>query len=48
LDEERNYNRRLISEMIHIKKQKSALNLKKDTELLHPLYHELFDGSSQT
>jgi len=49
LDEEINYvkyNKRLISEMIHIKKQKQGLNLKKDTDLLHPIYHELFDGSS--
>jgi len=48
LDEEINYNKRLISEMIHIKKQKQGLNLKKDTDLLHPIYHELFDGSSRT
>jgi len=47
LDEEINYNKRLISEMIHIKKQKHGLNLKKDTDLLHPIYDELFDGSSQ-
>jgi len=46
LDEEINYNKRLISEMIHIKKQKLGLNLKKDTDLLHPIYHELFDRSS--
>jgi len=46
LDEEKNYNKRLISEMIHIKKQKLGLNLKKDTELLHPIYHELLDRSS--
>jgi len=43
LDEERNYNKRLIFEMIHIKKQRQGLNLKKDTELLHPIYNELFD-----
>jgi len=43
LDEELNYNKRLISEMIHIKKQKQGLNLKKDTDLLHPIYNNLFD-----
>jgi len=42
LDEELNLNRRLISEMIHIKKQKKGLNLKKDTDLLHPIYSDLF------
>jgi len=31
LDEEINYNKRLISEMINIKKQRQSLNLKKDT-----------------
>jgi len=41
LDEEINYNRRLISEMINIKKQKNGLNLKKDTDLLHPVYDDL-------
>jgi len=42
LDEELNFNKRLVSEMIHIKKQKQGLNLKKDTDLLHPIYSELF------
>jgi len=42
LDEELNLNKRLVSEMIHIKKQKQGLNLKKDTELLHPIYNDLF------
>jgi len=41
LDEERNYSKRLISEMIHIKRQRQGLNLKKDTELLHPIYNDL-------
>jgi len=40
LDEELNFNKRLISE-IHIKKQKQGLNLKKDTDLLHPIYSDL-------
>jgi len=45
LDEEINYNKRFILEMIHIKKQRQGLNLKKDTELLHPIYndYDLFD-----
>jgi len=41
LDEETNYKKRLISEMIHIKKQKCGLNSQKDTELLDLLYHDL-------
>jgi len=42
LDKELNLNRRLVSEMIHIKKQRHGLNLKKDTDLLHPIYSDLF------
>jgi len=34
LDEEMNYNKRLISEMIFIKKQKHSLNAQMDTALL--------------
>jgi len=41
LDEETNYKKRLISEMIHIKNQKCGLNSQSDTELLDPLYHDL-------
>jgi len=41
LDEETNYKKRLISEMIHIKRQKCGLNSQNDTELLDPLYHDL-------
>jgi len=41
LDEETNYKKRLISEMIHIKKQKHGLNSQNDTELLDSLYHDL-------
>jgi len=29
--------------MIHIKKQKQGLNLKKDTDLLYPIYNDLFN-----
>jgi len=34
LDQESNYNKRLISEMIYIKKQKHGLNAQTDTALL--------------
>jgi len=42
LDQETNYNKRLISEMIYIKKQKHGLNAKTDTALLDPIYSDLF------
>jgi len=41
LDEEMNYNKRLISEMIFIKKQKHGLNAQTDTALLNPIYNDL-------
>jgi len=41
LDEEVYFNKRLISEMIYIKKQQKGLNLKKDTELLDPIYSDI-------
>jgi len=41
LDEEMNYKKRLISEMIHIKKQNCGLNSQNDTDLLDPLYQDL-------
>jgi len=34
MDRESNYFKRIESEMIHIKEQKSGLNLNSDTELL--------------
>jgi len=37
LDQESNYNKRLISEMIHIKKQKQGLKAQTDTALLDPI-----------
>jgi len=43
LDVERNYKKRLISEMIHIKKQKSGLNSQQDTDLLDPIYNDLLN-----
>ena len=38
LDEEPCYRRRLVSEMINIKKQKNGLNLQTDTDGLHKAY----------
>ncbi|KYM95692.1 hypothetical protein ALC62_13658 [Cyphomyrmex costatus] len=38
LDEEPCYRKRLISEMLHIKRQKNSLNLQTDTEGLHDAY----------
>ena len=37
-DENRNYKKRLISEMLNIKKQKNSLNLQTDMEGLHRAY----------
>jgi len=48
LDEEVYFNRRLISEMIHIKKQHRGLNLQKDTELLDPIYSNIIGGSKSS
>jgi len=45
LDNETNYNKRLISEMIYIKKQKHGLNAQTDTALLDPIYNDLFSSS---
>jgi len=45
LDEEMNYNKRLISEMIFIKKQKHDLNAQTDTALLDPIYNDLFSST---
>ncbi|KAL6421504.1 hypothetical protein ACFW04_011252 [Cataglyphis niger] len=38
LDEELNFNKRLISEMLYIKRQRSNLNLQTDTKCLHETY----------
>ncbi|KYN38925.1 hypothetical protein ALC56_06685, partial [Trachymyrmex septentrionalis] len=38
LDEEPSYRKRLILEMLHIKRQKNSLNLQTDTEGLHKAY----------
>jgi len=42
VDQEPNYHKRLISEMIFIKKQKHGLNAQTDTVLLDPIYNDLF------
>jgi len=42
-DSEFNYNKRLISEMLHIKEQKNGIDLQKDTELLDESYFYLLD-----
>jgi len=44
LDNETNYNKRLISEMIYMKKQKQGLNAQTDTDLLDPIYNDLFSS----
>ncbi|KYN21929.1 hypothetical protein ALC57_05666 [Trachymyrmex cornetzi] len=45
LDKEKFWNKRMLSEMIHIKKQKYRLNLQNDTYKLDPLYESLFSTS---
>jgi len=41
LDTEPNYNKRLISEMLHIKEQSNSINSQKDTEFLDDAYFSL-------
>jgi len=43
MDSESNYNKRIISEMLHIKEQRKGINLQKDTELLDESYFYLLD-----
>jgi len=45
LDKETNYNKRLISEMIFIKKQIHGLNAQTDTALLDAIYNDLLQSS---
>jgi len=45
LDKEMNLNKRLISEMIFIKKQKHGLNAQTDTALLDVIYNDLFGST---
>jgi len=46
LDHERNYNKRLISEIVHIIKQRHSLNKQSDTEFLPEAYYPLLNLSS--
>jgi len=51
LDIERNYQKRLMSEMIHIKGQTHGINTQEDTELLDDIYIDIikrFIGSTPT
>jgi len=47
LDTERNYFKRSISEMIHIKEQSFGLNSQKDTEFLDSSYFDILDKLSK-
>ena len=44
-DTERFYNKRLLSEIVHIKKQTNGLNLQNDTVALNHAYIELLELS---
>jgi len=46
LDTESNYNKRLVSEMLHIKEQKRGINSQKDTEFLNESYFHLLNNLS--
>jgi len=43
MDSESNYNKRLVSEMLHIKEQRNGINLQKDIELLDEFYFYILD-----
>jgi len=45
LDVERNFNKRIISEMINIKCQKTGINLQTDTEALDRAYSSYFSNA---
>jgi len=47
LDTESNYNKRLISEMLHIKEQKNGINSHNDTEFLNESYYCLLNDLSK-
>jgi len=47
LDTERNYFKRSISEMIHIREQSFGLNAQKDTELLDSAYYDILEKISR-
>ena len=44
LDQESIYHKRLISEMLYIKRQKNSINLQTDTEGLHQSYFVAIDS----
>ena len=46
LDCESSYNKRLVSERIHIKRQKQGLNKKNDTESLPETYSQIIQSLS--
>jgi len=46
LDTESNYNKRLVSEMLHINEQKRGINSQKDTEFLNEFYFCLLNNLS--
>jgi len=45
LDVERNFNKRLISEMINVKCQKNGINLQTDIEALDRVYFSYFNAA---
>ena len=47
LDHEPFYHKRLVSEMLHIKRQKNSINLQTDTEGLHQSYNIAIDRLSK-
>jgi len=47
LDTKSNYNKRLISEMLHIKEQTNGINSQKDTEFLDESYYCLLNNFSK-
>ena len=47
LDREPIFSKRLTSEMLYIKRQKSGINLKTDTDSLHPVYIPAVDALSK-
>jgi len=44
LDIERSYTKRIVSEMVHIKKQSYGLNKQSDTDLLPQVYLPIIDS----
>lgn len=46
LDNEPSYSKRLISEMVHVKRQKQGLNKQVETESLPEPYHQIIQSLS--